>query len=73
MEAESTGCSMGIPHSIQDTHWNVTLPDLLWEDLPLTRRAGAQSALGYMEMEYGFIASRRVPEVPDLGTRGMER
>ena len=40
---------------------------------PFTRRAGAQSALGYMEMEYVFIASRRVPEVPDLGTRGMER
>ena len=29
---------MGIPHSIQDTHWNVTLPTRLRENLPLTPR-----------------------------------
>ena len=25
MEAEITRCTLGIPYSIQDTHWNVTL------------------------------------------------
>ena len=53
MEAEITGCSMGISHSIQDTHWNVTLSACLWENLPLTHRAGAQSALAYPEVEHG--------------------
>ena len=54
MKAETTGCSMGIPHSIQDTHWNVTLPDRQRKNLTFSRRAGAQSALGHLEMEHGF-------------------
>lgn len=53
MEAEITGCTVGIPYSIQDTHWNVTLSACLWENFPLTRRARAQSALGYPEVEHG--------------------
>ena len=39
--------------SIQDTHWNVTLSACLRENLPLTCRAGAQSTLGYLEVEHG--------------------
>jgi hypothetical protein len=54
MEAEDAGCSMGISHSVQDTHWNVILPDRLPKNLTFTRRAGAQSALGHLEMEHGF-------------------
>ena len=73
MEAEVIGCSMGIPYNIQDTHWNVTLPDSLRENLPFTRRTRAQSALGYPKMEHGSKASRRAPKVLDLGTGGMER
>jgi hypothetical protein len=73
MEAETTGCSMGIPHSIQDTHWNVTLTDRLQENLPFPHRARAQSALGHPEMEHGFKTSRRIQEAPDLGTGGMKK
>ena len=50
MEAEITGCTVGIPYSIQNTHWNVTLSACLRENLPLTCRAGAQSTLGYLEV-----------------------
>ena len=73
MEAKITGCTLGIPYNIQDTHWNVTLSAHLWENLPFTRRAGAQSALGYPKMEYGSKTSQRVSEASDLETGGMER
>ena len=73
MEAEATGCSMGIQYIVQGTHWNTTLPDRLRENLPFTRRAGAESALGHLEVQYGYKTSQRVPKVPDLETGGMER
>ena len=56
MEAEITGCTMGKPYSIRhplECHpisLSTGISDCLRENLPLTCRAGAQSTLGYPEV-----------------------
>jgi len=46
------------PTVVQDSHWYVTLPDRLWENMSPTRRAGAPCTLGYPEMEHEFKTSQ---------------
>lgn len=40
-------CTMGIPDSIQDADWHVTLPYRVRESMSSTCRVGAQSLLGH--------------------------
>ena len=73
MEVQVVRRFMGLPYSVQDSHWYVTLPDRLWENMSPTRRARAPCTLGYLEMEHGFKTSRRPQDEVDLETRGVER
>ena len=61
------------PTVVQDSHWYVTLPDHLWENMSPTRRAGAPCTLGYPEVERGFKTRRRAQNEANLRIRGVQR
>ena len=68
----SQWCFVGIPDSIQDSNWHVSLPIGVWQGMSSSRRIGASSILGYQVVKLQSHQGWWSEEAPDWWIRRIE-